>query len=132
MNTCYPTGWGQIGENVRWALGQGNEYILREARVAIEGGNAEKVGSLMTEAQEQFDKYVIPACSSELSAPELHRVLKYEPIQELVWGGKGVGSQGDGTAQFVAKGKPEQEEVIKKLEELGKECFVLDIKPQSD
>jgi hypothetical protein len=34
-------------------------------------------------------------------APVLHQVLNYEPLKPHIWGGKGVGSQGDGTAQFM-------------------------------
>lgn len=41
----------------------------------------------------------------ELTAPKLHRVLQHPKIQPLIYGGKGVGSQGDGAAQLIAKSK---------------------------
>jgi UTP-glucose-1-phosphate uridylyltransferase len=53
-------------------------------------------------------------------------VLAYEPIQPYIFGGKGVGSQGDGTAQFVAKSKSAQAKVIEILErDLGLSCLQL-------
>jgi hypothetical protein len=59
-------------------------------------------------------------------------VLSFPKIQHLVWGGKGVGSQGDGSAQFVAKGEQEREVAIEILKELDVECFKLDIKNSNE
>lgn len=50
-------------------------------------------GVLMHEAQREFDAKAAPLCPEHLTSPALHRVLAYQPIQEHVWGGKGVGSQ---------------------------------------
>ena len=77
----------------------------------------------MNEAQATFDRLVAPACPAELTAPKLHQVLAYPPIQELIWGGKGVGSQGDGSAQFVVRGPDEQDEICRRLETLDVACF---------
>jgi UTP-glucose-1-phosphate uridylyltransferase len=47
-------------------------------------------------------------------------VLNYEPLQPYIWGGKGVGSQGDGSAQFVARSKADQRAAADLIEkELG-------------
>ena len=35
--------------------------------------------------------------------PLLNKLLSHPPLQALIHGGKGVGSQGDGTAQFLCK-----------------------------
>jgi UTP-glucose-1-phosphate uridylyltransferase len=70
----------------------------------------------MAESQTNFDLFAAPACPEELTAPVLHRVLTYPPIQAHIWGGKGVGSQGDGTAQFLAKSAEDQAMVIDILE----------------
>jgi len=69
----------------------------------------------------------MPACPDELTAPKLHGVLSYPPAQELIWGGKGVGSQGDGCAQFVARGAQEREELVRVLKPLDVKCFPLTI-----
>ncbi len=82
----------------------------------------------MTEGQKKFDYYAIPACMSELTSPVLHKVLKLESIKPFIWGGKGVGSQGDGSAQFLCKSKEAQERVKRIVEkELKMPCMRLTI-----
>jgi UTP-glucose-1-phosphate uridylyltransferase len=55
-------------------------------------------------------------------------VLNYGPLQPHVWGGKGVGSQGDGTAQFVARSAEDQQAAIAIIErDLGLACLKLTI-----
>jgi len=128
LNSAYPRSKGKVSEDVRYYLGPVNAELLAEAREAVQLGDAEQVGSMMTEAQRLFDEVMAPACPSELEAPKLHKVLGYPKIQELIWGGKGVGSQGDGCAQLVARGKDEREELKRRLAELDVECFELDVK----
>ena len=41
----------------------------------------------------------IQVCADQLAAPVLQRVLTNPRIREHVWGGKGVGAGGDGSAQ---------------------------------
>lgn len=103
LNLQFASGEGVIAERVRLALGTLNREILFQARQALIAGDCKRVGELMVEAQQVFDRFVAPACPSELQAPKLHQLLEYAPLQELIWGGKGVGSQGDGTAQLLAR-----------------------------
>ena len=128
LNSCYPRSASKVCEDVRYYLGPVNAEILAEARKAVELGDAEQVGTLMTEAQRLFDQFMAPACPAELEAPKLHKVLTYPKAQELIWGGKGVGSQGDGCAQFVARGKEERDELKRRLAEFDVKCFDLDIR----
>lgn len=116
LNHCYPFAEGHLQENVQKYLGPINARIVRDAVEALETGDAEKIGQLMKEAQAEFDKHLIPACPSELTAPVLHKILSYAPIQPYIFGGKGVGSQGDGSAQFIAKDRQSQEKVMEILE----------------
>jgi UTP-glucose-1-phosphate uridylyltransferase len=84
----------------------------------------------MVEAQAFFDRYAAPACPEELTAPVLHRVLNYAPLQPHVWGGKGVGSQGDGTAQFLARSQADQQAVVEIIErDLKMACLKLTLRP---
>lgn len=94
-----------VGTNqgIRCALGSLNQEITAQAKQALIAGNVEKIGELMREAQEIFDRLIAPASPKELLAPKLHNLLNYAPIQNLIWGGKGVGSQGDGTAQLLTR-----------------------------
>jgi UTP-glucose-1-phosphate uridylyltransferase/mevalonate kinase len=126
LNRSYPFAEGVIEKGVQHLLGPVNQRIVGEAIRALESGDAERLGSLMSEAQGQFDRYATPACPDELRSPVLHRVLGYEPIRGHVHGGKGVGSQGDGSAQFVARSAEDQRTVVEILErDLGVSCLTL-------
>lgn len=118
LNACYPVARDDRDRAVQAYLGPVNTAIVRRARAAMESGDAEALGRLMTEAQAVFDAQVTPACPDELAAPVLHRVLDYGPMRPHVLGGKGVGSQGDGAAQFVVRDEAGQRAV---LEIVGRE-----------
>lgn len=110
---------------MREALGPLNAELVHRGRERLEAGDARGLGELMREAQELFDARVAPA-SPELAAPRLHEVLESPEARELAWGGKGVGSQGDGSAQFVARGPAECRELAERLEaRLSVRCFTL-------
>jgi len=128
LNRCFPFAENETEEGVQHYLGKVNKRIVLESVGAVEAGDAKRVGELMVEAQQMFDKYCAPACPAELEAPVLHKVLSHPPIQGHIWGGKGVGSQGDGTAQLLARSQEDQEEVIRIIEtDFGMPCLKLDI-----
>jgi galactokinase len=108
LNACFPDTPGPVAAGVREALGPRNAALVADAEGALARGDAAAVGALMTEAQGVFDRLVAPACP-ELRAPRLHEVLAHPAARELAWGGKGVGSQGDGCAQLVARGPDERD-----------------------
>jgi len=126
LNQCYPFAETELQKNVQKYLGPINKRIVHEAVAALEQGDAEQLGRLMREAQEQFDRHLQPACPSQLTAPILHKVLSYPAIQPYILGGKGVGSQGDGTAQLLARDEESQAKVIEIIErELHMPCLKL-------
>ncbi|MBW4577825.1 MAG: hypothetical protein KME08_21560 [Aphanothece sp. CMT-3BRIN-NPC111] len=112
LNQCYPVATNEVQQNVQKFLGSISSQITQEAVEALQKGDAEQIGALMNRAQAEFDKHLIPACPSQLMAPVLHQVLNYELIQPYILGGKGVGSQGDGTVQFIVKNQESQQKVI--------------------
>jgi galactokinase len=116
LNQCYPFATNEVQRNVQNYLGSISSKITQNAVDALQKGDAERIGKLMQRAQAEFDKHLIPACPSQLTAPILHQILNYEPIQPYIWGGKGVGSQGDGTAQFIVKDKDAQQNVVEIIE----------------
>lgn len=116
LNQSYPFADNQMQKKVQEYLGPVNVRITHSAADALQKGDAEKIGMLMKEAQAEFDRHLQPACPSELTAPILHKVLNYEPIQPYILGGKGVGSQGDGSAQFIVKDEEAQSKVIEIIE----------------
>ena len=130
LNRCYPFAENAMEQGVHELLGPINKRIVTQAMDALDSSDAQRLGNLMTEAQAFFDRYAIPACPEELTAPELHRVLSYEPLKPHIWGGKGVGSQGDGTAQFLARSQADQQAVIEILKrDLGLPAYTLTLRP---
>lgn len=129
LNKAYPFPQTNIDKNVHKYLGEINAENIEDAIKCLENGDAKALGKLMTKTQKQFDKYMIPACVDELKAPLLHKTLEDENIIKLTYGGKGVGSQGDGTIQFLAKDKETQTKLISYLEnELKMDAFALTIR----
>ncbi len=125
LNACFPATRGAIAAGVRDALGEKNQLILAHARDHLATGNSRGLGELMTKAQQIFDECIAPACS-ELVAPRLHEVLADDAVRELGWGGKGVGSQGDGCAQIVARGAKERDVLANQLEsKLAVRCLTM-------
>jgi UTP-glucose-1-phosphate uridylyltransferase/mevalonate kinase len=114
LNHCYPFAENDLQRGVQRFLGEISARITREALDALRGGDAAKLGGLMKKSQAEFDAYCMPACPSQLTSPVLHRVLAFPDIQPYILGGKGVGSQGDGTAQFIVK-DPAAQETVKKI-----------------
>jgi UTP-glucose-1-phosphate uridylyltransferase/galactokinase len=115
LNRCYPFAENDQQRAVQQYLGPINDRIVHAAVDAITSGDAERVGALMRESQVEFDRHVAPACAAQLIAPVLHKVLSHPPLQPHVLGGKGVGSQGDGTAQFIVRDAAAQEKVVEIL-----------------
>src|SRR5512136_1041441 len=116
LNRSYPFAEGPLERGVQELLGPINKRVVGEARAALEAGDAERLGALMGGAQTFFDRYATPMCPEELTAPVLHRVLAHQPLRPHIWGGKGVGSQGDGSAQFIARSAADQQAVVEILE----------------
>ena len=129
LNRAYPFAENEVERGVQDLLGPINKRIVHQAVEALQASDARRLGALMVEAQAFFDRYAAPACPEELTAPLLHRVLDYEPLKPHIWGGKGVGSQGDGSAQFIARSVSDQQAVIEIIErDLGIHCLPLTLR----
>lgn len=131
LNRCYPFAENEVERGVQELLGPINKRLVHQAVDAIERADAGALGTLMAEAQAFFDRYAAPACPQELTSPVLHRILEYAPLKPHVWGGKGVGSQGDGTAQFICRSERDQQAVTEILQrDLEMPSLKLTITPQ--
>jgi UTP-glucose-1-phosphate uridylyltransferase/mevalonate kinase len=129
LNRSFPFAETETERGVQDLLGPINKRMVHQAVTALQAGDAQRLGALMVEAQAFFDRYAMPACPEELTAPVLHRVLNHEPLEPHIWGGKGVGSQGDGTAQFIARSQDDQRAVIEIIErDLGMACLTLTLR----
>lgn len=128
LNRAYPFAQNEIYQNVQDALGKDNYEIISKASSAIESGDAEALGKVMNEAQALFDAKIAPACPEELTSPVLHSVMNDPNIQPYIWGVKGVGSQGDGSVQLLARDKACQQALVTYLNETRKmEAFPFEL-----
>mgnify|MGYP001316409363 CR=1 FL=1 len=130
LNRCYPLPANQAEQAVQTLFGSTNKRIVHQAVSALQSGNAAILGKLMVEAQSEFDRYAAPICPEELTAPRLHELLNYPPLAPHIYGGKGVGSQGDGTAQLLARSHEDQQAAIQIIEQdLHMPCLKLTLQP---
>ncbi len=123
LNSAYPGTGGKIAADVRYYLGPVNKELVSRARNIMRDGEPEKLGLLMVEAQRLFDQFVAPASPIELRSPKLHDILNSDKVAPYVYGGKGVGSQGDGCVQFLTKGPDAQKELIDMLRTLNTDPY---------
>ncbi|MBP1692485.1 MAG: putative UTP--glucose-1-phosphate uridylyltransferase [Chloroflexi bacterium] len=130
LNRCYPFAENDLERGVQELLGPVNKEVVHQAIGALQSSDAARLGLLMTEAQSLFDKFAAPICPEELTSPVLHRILSFELLKPIIFGGKGMGSQGDGTAQFLARSQSDQDKVIEILEkQLGLPAYKLTLRP---
>lgn len=123
LNRGYPFAQTDTEVNEHKALGEINQSIVFRAVEYMREGDAGKLGALMTEAQEVFDSYVAPMSPTQLKAPALHALLDDPVVKSLTYGGKGVGSQGDGSVQFLAKDQQTQEKLVSYLKDKGLSAY---------
>jgi galactokinase len=116
LNTGFPFPINKLDEEKQNFLGKFNKLLVEFSKKYFENNCHEVLGQLMTKHQDMFDKILCPYCEKELKEPKLHEIMKYEDIQDLMYGIKGVGSHGDGTAQILAKNKEAQDKIIELLE----------------
>ena len=129
LNKAYPFASNEMERLEHEALGIRNQEIVEKAIKYMAEGDRESLGKLMTETEELFDRQVAPMCPSELTSPKLKAVLADEHIKELTFGGKGVGSHGDGSVQFLAKNADAQQELVDYLISKGMPAYTLTINP---
>lgn len=132
LNKAYPFPQNEKEERLHEALGTDNQEITGRAIKYISEGDAKALGALMTEAQALFDEKVAPVSPEELKSPVLHSVLNDDNIKELTYGAKGVGSQGDGTVQLLAKDEESQKKLVDYLENVRHmTSYKLTLKPNT-
>ena len=133
LNSAFPNPKNEIEANVVKYFCDVNHKVLAKAKKYIENGDTKKIGQLMSYAQNKFDTLVAPICKEELTSPVLHKVLNDENVKKLSLGGKGIGSQGDGSVQFIVETKEKQKELIEYLnEKLNLEAYSFTIKKTSN
>jgi UTP-glucose-1-phosphate uridylyltransferase/galactokinase len=128
LNKAYPFASTEQEKQLQHALGKVNRQLVERAAKYIAEGNEEELGALMTESERIFNEQIAPM-SPALKAPKLQQVLNDPEIQALTYGGKGVGSHGDGSVQFLARGKEQQQALFQLLIDRGLRPYTLTLKP---
>ena len=129
LNKAYPFAQNEQEQAEHDALGKQNQEFIERAVKYMAEGDREALGKLMIETEEVFDRQVMPMCPSELTSPKLKAVLADEHIKTLTYGGKGVGSHGDGSVQFLARNAEMQQQLVDYLKAKGMPAYTLTIKP---
>ena len=126
LNACFPDAPGAVAAGVREALGADERALLARARRAVQRRRRARPRRADARGAGALRRAVAPASPAELAAPRLHAVLAHPALRELACGGKGVGSQGDGCAQLVARGPEERARLAARLErDLDVRCWPL-------
>ena len=129
LNKAYPFPSNEQEQREHDALGRLNRDIVRRAIDCMAKGDAEGLGRLMTEAEQLFNEAIAPMCPSELTSPRLHEVLTDPAVKALTWGGKGVGSHGDGSVQLLARDEQSQQQLVDYLASIGMPAYKLTLQP---
>jgi galactokinase len=127
LGEAFPHASTPLHERVQEFLGPVSWGFAEAAKAAIAAGDAPALGAILTETQRVFDECLMPACPEQLTSPRLHHVLAHPDVTRHTLGGKGVGSQGDGSVQFVCRDAESQRATIAALEGLGCHAFALSV-----
>jgi hypothetical protein len=99
-----------------------NHLLVQLACVCILRGSVLGLGAVMQYFQALFDVSLQHLCP-ELKSPKLHRILADEEVRRLSVGGKGVGSQGDGSIQFLCATQEDQHALYELLQTPLYDCI---------
>lgn len=91
-----------------------NQDIAWTAIAAIESGDIPRLAGAMASAQQSFDHNLFHLCPAEFASPTLRKYFDDKDLirDELFISVKGVGSNGDGTIQFLCACPETQAKVI--------------------
>ncbi|MBO5467775.1 MAG: hypothetical protein J6A02_10105 [Prevotella sp.] len=128
LNKAYPFASNDAEMLEQKALGPLNREIVQKAIKCMAEGDVSGLGKLMVEAEDLFDRFVSPM-SAALDAPKLKSVLSDPSIGKWIYGGKGVGSHGDGSVQFLARDEESQLKLQEYLNSCGMKAYTLTINP---
>lgn len=129
LNKGYPFASNEMEQREHDALGSLNREMVDRAIKYMAEGRVAELGALMTEAEDLFNSHVAPMSPEELAAPKLRAILADEVVKSLTYGGKGVGSHGDGSVQFLAKNAETQQQLIDYLATKDMAAYALTLKP---
>ncbi|MBN2851132.1 MAG: GHMP kinase [Clostridia bacterium] len=130
LNSHYPFPRNRKERGFHRYLGKYNIRTIEKAASFLKKGKVKQLGHLMNKVQKQFDRHVQPFSEEDLSSPLLHSLLNDKSIYPFIYGGKGVGSHGDGCAQLIARDGEKQLLLVSYLISKGYRCYPVMIKKE--
>jgi galactokinase len=92
-----------------------NQDLAWKAVLAICSGDLNSLAEAMAESQRLFNACAVQNCPSELTAPLLNRTINDPSLRPLHLAAKGIGSQGDGSIQFLCNSSEQQTQLLSVL-----------------
>lgn len=126
LNDCFPVPVSKL-QACLYDYVLYSQDLMWQAVEAIEKGDVDELARTMTRSQSLFDLCAVPACPSELTAPRLRHIIGHPEVRKLCLAAKGVGSQGDGTAQMLCRDQASQRQLVTVLAGLGCDAFPLSV-----
>ena len=108
-----------------------NQDLAWKSILAISSGDLTSLAEAMREAQKLFNDCAMINCPSELTAPVLNRTINDPSLRSYYLAAKGVGSQGDGSIQFLCESAEQQTQLLSIIsaEPWNYDAFALTIAP---
>lgn len=129
LHSCFPFPKNKVEEKVKELLCEKNKSIVKEMIYCMKNGDLEKIGRLMSYSQRLIDESASLLCS-DLKAPILHEIMRDSNIKMWSYGSRGLGTNGDGSIQILAKNEKCQKEIEKYLmQEYDMKTFSCNINP---
>jgi hypothetical protein len=128
LRSAYPVARSRKERRLHGLLGPRNRRLVEKAVRAISRGDARLLGRAMSESQIEFQRAALPLARNDLDSPRLYSVLTDPMVVRGTYGGKGVGSHGDGAAQLLCKSLDVRSSLARYIRDsLGYESLSLDI-----
>ena len=128
IHSCFPYPKTEVEKKVKKMLCEDNKKIIERALYALKDGNLKLFGKVLSDAQKLIDNNAAKICK-DLKGPKLHQIMNDKTIKKLSYGSKGVGSNGDGAIEILAKNKNYQKKIFAYLKNIyGLEPFEFNIK----
>lgn len=104
-------------KSIQQFIEEDNTIFCNMAEEALAKGNPALLGECMNISFKYFDLKMAPYSPEQLKAPKLHSLAKDNFIRINSYGIKGIGAQGDGSAQILCKSKRTMKNIIKYIED---------------
>lgn len=112
LNSCFAVPKCKLEYSMHEYVRQ-NQDIAWNAIAAIEMGNTRLLAKSMSDAQNSFDKNLYDICPQEFLSPTLRSIFSDSNLtsNQFYIATKGVGSNGDGSVQFLCENSEKQEQL---------------------